>query len=102
MQFLAKRWVQTVLLVVFVTLGYLWLSGEFRATPQAGSIKHISLSVLPPSADQKKVVLKNLGMTRVFCRASVELIPGIEPLGREILDEIIKWLPFTRGKMGAM
>jgi len=63
MQFLAKRWIQTVLLVVIVTVGYLWLSGVLRAIPQAGSIKHVSSSVPPPSADQKKIVLKNLGMT---------------------------------------
>ncbi len=63
MQFLAKRWIQTVLLVAIVTLGYLWVSGVYRATPQAGSIKHVSSSVPPPSADQKKIVLKNLGMT---------------------------------------
>lgn len=63
MQFLAKRWIQTVLLVAIVTLGYLWLSGVFRATPQAGSIKHASLNVPAPSAGQKKVVLRNLGMT---------------------------------------
>ena len=63
MQFPAKRRIQTVLLVAIVTLGYLWLSGVFRATPQAGSIDHVSSSVPPPSADQKKVVLKNLGMT---------------------------------------
>jgi len=63
MQFLAKRWIQTVLLVAIVTLGYLWVSGVFRATPRAGSVEHVSPSVPPPSADQKKVVLKNLGMT---------------------------------------
>ena len=63
MQFLAKRWVQAAILVAIVVPGYFWLNGVFRATPQAGSIKHVSPSVPPPSADQKKVVLKNLGMT---------------------------------------
>jgi len=28
--------------------------------------------------------------------------PGHVPLGREIVDEVIKWLPFTMGKMGRM
>ena len=28
--------------------------------------------------------------------------PGHVPLGREIVDEVIKWLPFTMGKMGGM
>jgi len=28
--------------------------------------------------------------------------PGHLPLGREIVDEIIKWLPFTMGKMSGM
>ena len=28
--------------------------------------------------------------------------PGHVPLGRELVDEIIKWLPFTMGKMGVM
>ena len=28
--------------------------------------------------------------------------PGHVPLGREIVDKIIKWLPFTMVKMGGM
>jgi len=28
--------------------------------------------------------------------------PGHVPLGREIVDKIVRWLPFTMGKMGAM
>jgi hypothetical protein len=28
--------------------------------------------------------------------------PGHVPLGRELVDEIIRWLPFTMGKMSGM
>ena len=28
--------------------------------------------------------------------------PGHVPFGRELVDEITKWLPFTMGKMGKM
>ncbi len=63
MQFLTKRWVQVTILVAIVAPGYFWLNGVFRAAPRAGSTQQVSPSVPAPNSDQKKVVLKNLGMT---------------------------------------
>lgn len=49
--------------VVVVGLLYAWASGTFRSTELDFTTNYVSQKVPPPSADQKKVVLQNLGMT---------------------------------------
>lgn len=58
-----KGWLRLAFVVVVVGLLYAWASGTFRSTELDFTTNYVSQKVPPPSADQKKVVLQNLGMT---------------------------------------
>jgi copper chaperone CopZ len=74
-----KKWVLPVLLLGIITVGFVWPNAS--QTAQASSPAYASTSVPPPAPGQKKVILKNLGMSCVFCKAAVSAklknLPGV-------------------------
>lgn len=57
-----KKWTLLVFGVGIVTVGYFWLN-PIQTAQVHGASGYVSSKVPPPKPGQKKVVLKNLGMT---------------------------------------
>jgi len=62
MQILTIKRIQAILLLAIVIFGYLWLNGSIRINQRGNPTAAVTGSVPAPSSDQKKIVLKNLGM----------------------------------------
>lgn len=58
-----KRWVGIVILVGLVAIGLVWIKGISQTTGRDVPTTYVSSSVPAPAPGQKKVVLKDLGMT---------------------------------------
>jgi copper chaperone CopZ len=76
----SKNWALLVVGVGITAIGYIWLSTT--PTAQVDSPNgNASAAVPAPTPSQKKVVLKNLGMSCPFCKAAVSAklkqLPGV-------------------------
>lgn len=73
-----KKWVLLVLGLGIITVGLL---PNISQNIQISSFSYASSSLPPPGPGQKKVVLKNLGMSCPFCKAAVSAklkqLPGV-------------------------
>lgn len=58
-----KGWLRLAVVAAAAGLLYTWANGTFRSTGGDSTTSYVSQKVPAPSAGQKKVVLKNLGMT---------------------------------------
>jgi len=79
--------------VLASVLNPLVLTGYIRLVGRRRAVALISILFL-------SAIVSGLLVTAVY--ALFGFRPGHVPLGREIVDEVIKWLPFTMGKMGGM
>lgn len=74
-----KKWTLPLLVVGTITVGFVWLNASQAA--QVSSPGYASTSLPPLGPGQKKVILKNLGMSCVFCKAAVSVklkhLPGV-------------------------
>jgi len=79
--------------VLASVLNPLILSGYVRLVGKRRTVALVSILFL-------SAFVSGLLVTTIY--ALFGFRPGHVPLGREIVDKIVKWLPFTMGKMGAM
>lgn len=64
-----RKWALPILGLGIITVGLVWLNASQAA--QVSSPGYASASLPPPGPGQKKVILKDLGMSCVFCKAAV-------------------------------
>ncbi len=79
--------------VLASVLNPLILSGYVRLVGKRRTVALVSILFL-------SAFVSGLLVTAIY--ALFGFRPGHVPLGREIVDKIVRWLPFTMGKMGAM
>jgi len=79
--------------VLASVLNPLILSGHVRLVGKRRTVALVSILFL-------SAFVSGLLVTAIY--ALFGFRPGHVPLGREIVDKIVKWLPFTMGEMGAM
>ncbi len=69
-----------VLVIGILAAGYVWLN-DIGTLQINTSARDVSAGVPAPNAGQKKVVLKNLGMSCPFCKAAItaklKQVPGV-------------------------
>ena len=58
-----KKWVSIVIGVGLLAIALLWMKGISQTTGRDVPTTYVSSSVPAPAPGQKKIVLKNLGMT---------------------------------------